>query len=131
MPKIENTYNKTHRTNETIISFAYESDLIQIYDFYCARYENISWERFMDLGINELSKKMASIPESEPLHQIIKSRTINVGKIKDKEERKYWRELKEINRIPDIYIPNQELDNILNKKLGGIKNGNKSNQFYG
>lgn len=131
MPKIENTYNKTHRTNETIISFAYESDLIQIYDFYCARYENISWERFMDLGINELSKKMASIPESEPLHQIIRSRTINVGKIKDKEERKYWRELKEINRIPDIYIPNQELDNILNKKLGGIKNGNKSNQFYG
>ena len=129
--KIENTYNHTHKSNDTIICFAYENDLIQIYDFYCARYENISWEKFMNLGINELMKKMQSIPESEPLHQIIKSRTINVGKIKDKEERKYWRELKEINRIPDIYIPNQELDNMLNKKLGGLKNGNKSNKFYG
>ncbi len=129
--KVENSYNKKHRINETIICFAYESDLIQIYDFYCARYKNITWEEFMDLGINEVMKKLQSIPESEPLHNIIKSRTINIGKIKDKDERKYWRELKEINRIPDIYIPNQELDKNLKAKLGGLKNGNKSNKFYG
>ena len=129
--KIENTYNKIHKQSETTICFAYEDDLIQLYDFYCARYENISWEKFMDLGINEFSKKLRSIPESEPLHNIIKSRTINIGKIKDKEERKYWRQLKEINKIPDIYIPSQELDKTLQSKLGGLKNGNKSNQIYG
>ena len=128
---VENTYNHIHKNNDTIISFAYENDLIQIYDFYCARYENISWEQFMGLGINELRKKMQSIPENEPLHTIIKSRTINLTKIKNKDERKYWREMKEINKIPDIYIPSQELDKTLESKLGGLRNGNKFNEIYG
>ena len=65
-----------------------------------------------------------SIPESEPLFNILKSRAINPTKIKNKEERKYWVELKEANKIPDIYITNEELDINLNKKLGGI-NGKK------
>jgi len=78
----------------------------------------------MNLGINEVRRKMASIPESEPLYTIIKSRTINTAKIKDKSERKYWEEMKRINRIPDIYISNQELEVDLKKKLGE-KNGNK------
>jgi hypothetical protein len=50
-------------------------------------------------------KKFSSIPEEEPIYKIIKSRTINLSKIKDKEERKYWRELKNINRIPEEYLP--------------------------
>lgn len=129
--KIKNTYNKIHNSKETTICFAYESDLIQIYDFYCARYENVTWEEFMNLGITEIKRKIQSIPENEPLHTIIKSRIINIAKIKDKHEKKYWRELKEINSIPDIYKPSQELDETLKTKLGGIKNGNKSNQFYG
>ncbi len=78
----------------------------------------------MNLGINEVRRKMASIPESEPLFTIIKSRTINTAKIKDKNERKYWEELKRINRIPDIYISNQEIEIDLKKKLGE-QNGNK------
>ena len=100
--------------------YGYDKDLIQIYDFYCARYENISYEKFMDLGINEIQRKLMSIPESEPLFTILKSRVINVAKIKNKEERKHWQELKEANRIPDIYIPNEELDQKLNIKLGGL-----------
>ena len=56
---------------------------------------------------------------------IIKSRTININKIKDKEERKYWRELEKINRIPDIYKSNQEIKEelksaIKNNNLGGL-----------
>jgi hypothetical protein len=78
----------------------------------------------MNLGINEVRRKMASIPENEPLYTIIKSRTINTAKIKDKNERKYWEELKRINRIPDIYISNQEIEIDLKKKLGE-QNGNK------
>lgn len=76
------------------------------------------------MGYEEFSKKLKSIPESEPLFTIIKSRTINISKIKDKEERKYWRELKRINAIPDIYISNEELDQRLRDNLrsnvGGI-----------
>jgi hypothetical protein len=68
----------------------------------------------MQLGFFEVKKKMASIPESEPLYKIIKSRTIDTSKIKDKEERKYWQELKRINEIPQIYLPIEEIDRKLN-----------------
>ena len=54
--------------------------------------------------------KLASMPEDEPLFKIIKSRVINTGKIKDKDERKYWNELKRINAIPDIYISRNEIE---------------------
>lgn len=91
-----------------------------MYDFYCARYKNISYEEFMKLGYEEFSIKLRSIPESEPLHTIIKSRTINIGKIKDKEERKYWRELKRTNAIPDIYKSNEELDKQLKENMKSV-----------
>lgn len=69
--------------------------------------------------------KIASIPESEPLYNILKSRIINPAKIKNKDERNHWRELKEKNKIPDIYKPSQELDYNLQTKLGGIKDGKR------
>ena len=95
-----------------------------MYDFYCARYQNIEYEDFLGLGYEQFSIKLKSIPESEPLHKIIKSRTINIGSLKDKEEKKYWRELKKINAIPDIYKSNEELDaqlkqNLKNNNYGG------------
>lgn len=92
-----------------------------MYSFYCGRYENISYQEFLKLGFQEFNKKLKSIPESEPLYKIIKSRTINIGSIKDKEERKYWRELKKINKIPDIYLSNEELDLEIKEKM---KNNN-------
>lgn len=67
--------------------------------------------------------KLNSIPESEPLYKIIQSRTINIAKIKDKDERKYWREQKRINKIPDIYLSNREIEESLKesmKNVGGI-----------
>lgn len=74
---------------------------------------------------------MKSIPEKEPLYIIIKSRTINISKIKDKEERKYWQELKKVNKIPEIYLSNDELDkqlqeNLRKNNLGGT-NGKRFN----
>ena len=50
--------------------------------------------------------KFNSIPETEPLFTILKSRAINLGEIKDKEERKHWRKLKNANKIPDLYLSN-------------------------
>ena len=67
--------------------------------------------------------KLNSIPEGEPLFNIIKSRIIKPETIKDKEERKYWRKQKKINKIPDIYLSNEELDINLRdmfKNVGGI-----------
>ena len=100
-----------------IICYGYPSDLQQMYAFYCARYENIKYDDFLKLGINEFNMKLNSIPKDEPLYEIIKSRTINLSKIKDKEERKYWRELKRINRIPDIYKTNEEIEKEIKKEL--------------
>lgn len=81
----------------------------QAYAFYCARYENISFKEFLNLGLTDFSKKFASIPESEPLFTIIKSRTIDTSKIKDKEEKKYWNKLKRINAIPSEYLSTDEI----------------------
>jgi hypothetical protein len=84
----------------------------------------------MNMGYEEFSMKLGSIPETEPLYTIIKSRAINIGKIKEKEERKHWRELKRINKIPDIYKTTEEINfqlkNSINE-VGGIKNARKYN----
>lgn len=109
--------------SKTIFCWAYPEDIDQAYAFYCARYENITWEEFLQLGFFEVKKKLGSIPESEPLYKIIKSRSINVAKIKNKDERKYWQELKKINEIPQIYLPIEEIDQRLNefiKKKKGL-----------
>lgn len=122
---IENEYNKKNRTSKTIFTLAYPSDIEQAYAFYCARYKDITYDEFLNLGYNDFKKKLFSIPETEPLYKIIKSRTININKIKDKNERDYWRELKKINEIPGIYLLEEETD--IDLKLGGIINGNKLN----
>ena len=113
------------RTRNKIFCFAYQDDLDQAYAFYCSRYQNITWEEFLDLGFFEFKKKLSSIPKSEPLYDIIKSRTIELSKIKNKEEKKYWKELKRINQIPQIFIRTEDIYKDLkykmkdNKYLGG------------
>lgn len=119
-----NEYTRHHPNNKMTICFAYPEDLEQMYSFYCARYENISYEQFMKLGYKEFMMKLNSLPETEPFYKIVKSRTINLSKIKDKEERRYWRELSQINAIPSIYKSNNELNvelkqNIKNNRFGG------------
>ena len=80
----------------------------------------------MKLGLFEFKKKLSSIPKDEPLYEIIKSRTINIGKIKNKEEKDYlkyiWLDLKRVNEIPQIYLTTKEIDSMLseftkNKKI--------------
>lgn len=121
MEKITNNYNKKIE-NKTIFCFAYYDDLNQAYAFYCSRYENISWKEFLNLGFFEFKKKLGSIPKSEPLYDIIKSRTIELGKIKDKNERKYWRELKKVNEIPQVFISTREIFENLKAKANEGKN---------
>ena len=106
--------------NKTYFCFAYPNDLDQAYAFYCARYENISFNEFLKLGISEFMKKFQSIPESEPLFKLLRSRTIDLSKITDKEEKKYWSELKRLNRIPSEYIPVQEIMSELSKNVKEI-----------
>jgi hypothetical protein len=99
------------------ICFGYDSDLEQMYAFYCARYENIRFRDFLRLGIEEFNMKLNSMPKDEPLFEIIKSRTIDLSKIKNKEERKHWAELKKINRIPDIYKSVEEIEMEMKEQL--------------
>lgn len=121
----EQLQGKKQSSNRTTFCWAYPSDLEQFYAFYCARYENISYNDFLYLGLTEALMKLNSIPESEPLYKIIKSRTISLAKIKDKSERKYWAELKKINKIPAIYLSVKELDNIFKEEVNGRKKLNK------
>ena len=68
----------------------------------------MTFKEFLNMGITEFTRKF-SIPENEPLYKIIKSRTIDLGTIKDKNEKKYWRDLKRINAIPDDYLSSEEI----------------------
>lgn len=77
----------------------------------------MSIDDFFKIKSSEFNRKLKSIPKTEPLYEILKSRVINLAEIKDKEERKYWRKLKKINKIPDEYISIQELDNRLADSL--------------
>ena len=108
--RIREEIEKEKRGSGIQFCFAYYKDLEEAYAFYCARYENIRFDEFLNLGLEEFKMKLASIPESEPLHQIMQSRVINTGSIKDKEQRKYWNRLKQENKIPDIYMPNEYIN---------------------
>ncbi|MBO7712764.1 MAG: hypothetical protein J6S85_04290 [Methanobrevibacter sp.] len=92
-----------------VFCFAYPSDLEQAYAFYCARYKDIEWNDFLKLGISSFMMKFNSMPESEPLYTIIKSRSMRTSEIKDKDEKRYWNKLKRINRIPDEYFSSKEI----------------------
>lgn len=101
-------------------------DLKKIYAFFCRNYKDMTFNEFINMGYDEFNAKLNSIPESEPLYLVFKSRAINLGKIKDKEEKKHWREMKKINAIPDIYKNNDLIQSELKlnmESLGGIKNG--------
>ena len=67
------------------------------------------------MPLSDFLRKFKSIPESEPLYTIIKSRTIDTSKIKDKQEKKYWNELKRINKIPSDYLSVEEILKDLSK----------------
>ena len=118
---LNTTQRKAKKQTRTIFSFAYQEDLDQAYAFYCSRYENITYKEFMDLGFSDLKRKLGSITESEPLYKILKSRSIDLSKIKDKDERKYWQELKRLNEIPPIFISDEEQ----NRNLESIVKNNK------
>lgn len=83
----------------------------------CARYRDMSFKEFLKMGVTEFSYKLASIPENEPLYTIIKSRSINLSTIKNKDERKYWRNLKRVNEIPQIYLSTEEIYSTLKSEV--------------
>ena len=124
MELLNTTQRKAKKQTRTIFSFAYQEDLDQAYAFYCSRYENITYKEFMDLGFSDFKRKLGSIPESEPLYKILKSRSIDLSKIKDKDERKYWQELKRLNEIPPIFISDEEQ----NRNIESIV---KNNRMFG
>lgn len=96
---------KRPQNSDIVICLAYPKDLENLYAFYCARYENIKFKEFLKLPMTDLLMKISSIPETEPLYKIIQSRTMKIDEIKDKNERKYWRRMKQVNKIPEEYLP--------------------------
>lgn len=121
---IKEELEKDKRSNGIQFCFAYYRDIEEAYSFYCARYDNISYNEFLNLGLEEFKMKLGSIPETEPLYKTMQSRVINVASIKDKEERKYWNRMKSENRIPDIYLPKEYINKRVKTQIkegGNIK----------
>ena len=46
---------------------------------------------------------------------------MNIDELKDKDEKKYWRKLRRINRIPDEYYTSKEILLDLSKKTKETK----------
>lgn len=120
---MNNYQRRIAKSNKTILCFAYQDDLDATYSFYCARYENISYDEFLQLGFFEFKKKLNSIPKDEPLFERIKARTINLSKIKNKDERDYWKDLKRVYEIPQIYLSSKENDIIIKNMINSSKLG--------
>lgn len=114
---IKKEIEKEKRSKGLQFCFAYYKDLDEAYAFYCARYKNISFDEFLKLPLSEFNRKISSVPESEPLYTIMKSRAINTNTIKDKNEKKYWETLKRENKIPYAYYNNNDTTPV---NLGGI-----------
>jgi hypothetical protein len=125
LEKIKQELEKENKSSGIQFCYAYYKDLEQAYAFYCSRYENISFNDFLQLDLSELTMKIQSIPETEPLYKVMKSRTINLSEIKDKEERKYWQKMKQANKIPDIYLPREYTKKTIKKNIGEIENWKK------
>lgn len=125
LEKIKQELEKENKSSGIQFCYAYYKDLEQAYAFYCSRYENISYNDFLQLDLSELTMKIQSIPETEPLYKVMKSRTINLSEIKDKEERKYWQKMKQANKIPDIYLPREYTKKTIKKNIGEIENWKK------
>lgn len=119
----EEIEKERNTSNAMQFCFAYYKDLEEAYAFYCSRYRDISYKDFLHLGLTEFNRKIASIPETEPLHKIMASRSINLAKIKDKEQKKYWAKLKQDNKIPDVYLPRKTLEKNMKKEIGGLQIG--------
>ena len=115
--KIKNEIESERRGGPLQFCYAYWRDLDEAYAFYCARYRDITYQEFLDLPLSEFTRKISSVPEGEPLHTIMKSRSIKLGRIKDKEERKYWQEMKRINKIPYACYHKDEVSPV---NLGGM-----------
>lgn len=115
--RIKREIEKERKKGPLQFCFAYWKDLDEAYAFYCARYENISFDKFLQLPLSEFNRKISSIPEGEPLFTIMKARGLNLSKIKDKEQKKYWQELKRENKIPYAYYHKTDITPI---NLGGI-----------
>ena len=47
------------KKSKTYFCIAYERDFEEAYAFYCARYENISLQEFLHLGLTEFNMKLA------------------------------------------------------------------------
>lgn len=114
---IKQEIEKENKGGSIQFCYAYYKDLEQAYAFYCSRYENISYEEFLQLPLGDFDKKIKSIPEDEPLYKVMKSRIINVASIKDKEEKKYWQKMKSENKIPDVYLPREYTKKLLEKEM--------------
>ena len=126
---IRKEIEKEQSSNVIAFCYAYYKDLEQAYAFYCSRYSNITYKEFLELPLDDFSKKLKSIPETEPLYKAMKSRVINIGAIKDKEERKYWQKMKMENKIPEIYLPREYTKKILKKEIES-NSGKRFNQVY-
>lgn len=109
------------RKNKQIYSFEYDSEYI--YSAFLSQY-NIDLESIDYLHWWKFRALFNSLDESNQFVKIMKYRAIDVSKIKDKEEKNFYKEMQEYYKIPISEEEEEKLDEITQALLNGTFNQN-------
>lgn len=105
------TDNKSNNnsSNERLYDYDYDDDYI--YSAFLDQY-NIDLQKIKYLHWWEFKAMFKSLNENHKISEIMKYRGINLKDIKDDEEKKFYKKMKEVYKLPNKNINNDELKEI-------------------
>ena len=99
--KQEKTSKKSKENTDKKIIFSYEYDAEYIYSAFLEQY-NINLQQIEYLHWWEFKALFNSLSEKTKFMKIVEYRTVNLAKIKDKDKKKFYKEMKKIYALPDM-----------------------------
>lgn len=109
LDKKENVDKKSNKKEEKEIKqiYSYEFDNELIYDAYIDQYK-INLQRIPYLHWWEFRTMFEGLKEDNKIVQIMGYRAMDISKIKDKEEKKYYKQLQKQYALPDMRTTEQK-----------------------
>lgn len=98
--------------------YSYEYDAELIYSAFLSQY-NIDLQDIEYLHWWKFKALFKGLSEEHEIKKAIKFRTMDLNKIKDKQEREYYRKMKEVYKLPISEEEQKRLDDLTNALLSG------------
>lgn len=101
LEKKEEKEKKSKKSDNKKNIFSYEYDAEYIYSAFLEQY-GINLQQIEYLHWWEFKALFNALSEKTKFMKIIEYRTVNISKIKDKERKKFYKEMKELYALPDM-----------------------------